>query len=83
MPKRKPDPFLANLGYYHESEITGPARSIRTLRRMALKGDGPPRTRLGNAYYYQIDSFRAWLASKTEIDKKALPVRRRRRKVSR
>jgi len=79
MPKRKPDPFLQKLGYYHETEITGPARSVRTLRRMAAAGNGPPRTRLGNAYYYEINQFRAWLASQAETEKPLPRLRRRRR----
>jgi hypothetical protein len=74
---RKPDPFLKQLGYLHESEINGPGRSWRTLRRMAKAGTGPPRTKLGNSYYYEINAFKAWLESKAE--QKALPVRRRRR----
>jgi hypothetical protein len=78
---KRPKPaaeFLNKLGYIHEQEVAGKGRSVRSLRRMAARGDGPPRQKFNNQWYYNVDAFRAWLASKAE--QKALPRLRRRRR---
>jgi hypothetical protein len=69
--------FLQSLGYVHESEVAGNGCSVRTLRRMAKRGDGPARVKFNNQWWYSVEAFRKWLEGKAE--KRALPVRRRRR----
>jgi predicted DNA-binding transcriptional regulator AlpA len=39
-------------------------RSIRTIDRMALSGDGPPRTRIGRTTLYRREAVLEWLRSR-------------------
>jgi predicted DNA-binding transcriptional regulator AlpA len=51
-------------------------RSIRTLDRWVLTGDGPPRTRIGRKTLYRRAAVLDWLKSREIV-----PARRRKQRV--
>jgi excisionase family DNA binding protein len=49
-------------GYLTEAELARQLNcSVRTLQRLAEKGEGPPRTRFGRFIYYHYQHVREWL----------------------
>ena len=49
-------------------------KSVRTLDRWALTGDGPPRTRIGRKTLYRREAVLQWLQSREQSPR---PQRRR------
>jgi hypothetical protein len=45
--------------------------SQRTLQRLAYRGEGPPRIRLGKRVTYPLDGLIAWARQRTETKNKA------------
>lgn len=49
-------------GYITEAELADQLNcSVRTVQRLAEKGEGPPRTRIGRHIYYHYGHVREWL----------------------
>jgi len=49
-------------GYITEAELARQLNcSVRTVQRLAEKGEGPPRTRIGRHIYYHYEHVREWL----------------------
>ena len=67
--------LLANL--LTEEQVSAELRiSIQTLRRWAVQGRGPLRTKVGQRVYYRVSVLRDWLAAQQEC-----PPRRRSRRL--
>ena len=51
-------------GYLTKAQLAEQlGRSVRTLDRMALSGDGPPRTKIGRTTLYRREAVLDWLRS--------------------
>ena len=49
-------------GYITEAELARQLNcSVRTVQRLAEKGESPPRTRIGRHIYYHYEHVREWL----------------------
>jgi len=49
-------------GYITEAELARQLNcSVRTVQRLAERGEGPPRTRIGRHIYYHYEHVREWL----------------------
>jgi len=64
-------------GYLTKTQLAEQlGRSVRTLDRMALSGDGPPRTKIGRTTLYRREAVLDWLRSQ-EVPASGLDSRRR------
>jgi len=52
-------------GYLTKTQLAEQlGRSVRTLDRMALSGDGPPRTKIGRTTLYRREAVLDWLRTR-------------------
>ena len=65
--------FVEELYFTKGQLATALGRTVRTIDRLLLQGDGPPATRLGRTVLFRKDAVVEWLRSR---EKPARAVRR-------